>query len=101
MFLRYEHIDPISYPPGTIAAATVNVEPLQDGLCFYTRVPWIELGPGHPDRSAPFLMHFTFNRADNMLDVPTGDTPEEWSHNFSEIFIVKGPALSRIVSFVK
>jgi hypothetical protein len=42
---------------------------------------------------------FSFNRADNILDLPTGDEPEEWSHNFNDNFIVKTPALTRWVVF--
>lgn len=45
-------------------------------------------------------MMFTFNRADHLLDLPESDTPEEWSHNFGDTFIVKPPALTRWVRFM-
>jgi hypothetical protein len=99
MFLRYDHLYGDEYPAGVVPGAEVQVQWLADGLLYWAAVPWRELGPCRPGRHNPFLMMFTFNRADHMLAVPPGDTPEEWSHNFADAFIVKPPALTRWVRF--
>ncbi len=100
MFLRYEHLLPDEYPGGVIPEAEVKIEAEPDGLLWWARVPWSVLGPCRPGQHNPFLMMFTFNRADHLLDVPESDTPEEWSHNFGDTFIVKPPALTRWVRFM-
>jgi hypothetical protein len=99
--LRFEHLDPLAYPAGVMATATLAVEALPDGLRYTARLPWAELGPCRPERHEPFLLAFTFNRADNMLAVPAGDAADEWSHNFNDTFIVKAPALQRWVRFTR
>ena len=99
MVLRYEHLRPDEYPAGIVKAAQIEVEPAGDGLLFCTGIPWAEIGPCRPGKHEPFLMMFTFNRADAMLDVPAEDEPWEWSHNFGDTFIVKPPALARWLKF--
>jgi len=99
MFMRYDHMMRDEYPAGVVKGADVRVEARPDGLLYWARVPWNEIGPCRPGRNNPFIMMFTFNRADNLLDVPDGDTPEEWSHNFGDNFIIKKPALTRFVRF--
>lgn len=98
-FLRYEHLLMDEYPAGVVPEAAVKVEAEADGLLWWARIPWRVLGPCRPGKHNPFLMMFTFNRADHILDVPDADTPEEWSHNFGDIFIVKPPELTRWVRF--
>ena len=97
MVLRYEHIYPDRYPSGLVEHAIIQVEAPGDGLLFWAAIPWEEIGPCRPGKYEPFLMMFSFNRCDNILDLPDTDTPEEWSHNFADNFIVKKPALTRMV----
>ncbi len=99
LFLRYEHLYQDEYPTGIVKNARVQTEAQPDGLLFCAAIPWSEIAPCRPGMHNPFLMMFSFNRADNILDVPTGDEPEEWSHNFNDNFIVKDPALTRWVYF--
>ncbi len=97
LFLRYEHMYADEYPTGVVRDVDMAVETQPDGLLYWAAIPWSVLGPCRPDRHNPFLLQFTFNCADHILDVPPGDTPEEWSHNFADNFIVKPPALARWV----
>lgn len=99
LFLRYEHMRGDEYPAGVVAGVEFEVKTLADGLLFWARIPWREIGPCRPGRHNPFLLQMTFNRADHMLAVPDTDSPEEWSHNFADNFIVKPPALARWVTF--
>ena len=99
MVLRFEHLDPIGYPAGSVATAELHVETHSTGLLYLARIPWREIGPCHPTQHTPFLMMFTFNRADGLLNVPEGDHAEEWSHNFNDNFIVKDPAVTCWVTF--
>jgi hypothetical protein len=99
MFLRFDPMFGDEYPSGRVDTVKVKVAREPDGLRYFARVPWEELGPCRPGRHNPFYLMFTFNRADNMLAVPPGDAPEEWSHNFNDCFIVKPPAVARWVNF--
>ncbi len=99
--LRFEYLDPLAYPAGIMPTATLTTDPLPDGLRFTARLPWAELGPSRPGGHEPFLLMFTFNRADNMLAVPPDDHAEEWAHNFNDTFIVKAPSLQRWVKFTR
>lgn len=99
MFLRYDPLYVDEYQVGPVPAVPVEVKAAEGGVIIWAKVPWNQIGPCRPGKHEPFLMMFTFNRADNMIDVPAGDTPEEWSHNFADAFIVKDPALIRWVKF--
>jgi hypothetical protein len=99
MVLRFEHLMQDEYPVGVVKNADIQVESEADGLLYCANIPWSEIGPCRPGSHNPYLMMFSFNRADNILDLPTGDEPEEWSHNFNDNFIVKTPALTRWVVF--
>lgn len=97
--LRHEHIYTDRYLSGRMQTATLQTSPLPDGLLYQARIPWAEIGPCQPGKYQPFLMMFTVNRADYILDLPHEDTPEEWSHNFADNFIVKDPSVTRWVEF--
>jgi len=99
MLLRFDHLLPDQYPAGRVWTARVEAEGLADGAVVCAAIPWEELGPCRPGRHNPFYMMFSFARCDGLLEVPAGDTPEEWSHNFGDAFIVKEPALARYVEF--
>lgn len=99
MFLRFDPLFPDAYPAGRVGAVRVTARPHPDGLLFEARIPWEELGPCRPGQHNPCYMMFGFHRADGLLDVPPGDTPEEWPHNFNDTFIVKPPATALQVTF--
>ena len=98
MLLRYAHMFFDEYPYGAVKDAEVEAKPWEGGLMYFARVPWSEIGPCRPGANEPFTLMFTFNRADNLLDVPN-DEPEEWPHNFEDNFIVKKTALAVRVRF--
>jgi hypothetical protein len=99
MFLRFDSLLADEYPAGRVDGVKVLVRPEAGGLRFWARIPWEELGPCRPGQHNPFFMMFAFSRADNHLDLPPGDTPEEWSNNFNDIFVVRPPAASAWVTF--
>ncbi len=99
MLLRFDPLYADQYPSGVVRAAEIRSRAAGDGLVFVARIPWDEIGPVRPGRHNPAYMMFMFSRADNLLNVPKGETPEEWSHNFADNFIVKPPALTRWVEF--
>jgi hypothetical protein len=99
MVLRYEHLLVDQYPAGHVPAAQLLVDVEAAGLIYRARLPWTAIGPCRPGRHNPFLLMMTFNRADALLELPAGDEPWEWSHNFVDNFIVKTPALTRWVVF--
>ena len=98
MFLRFDSLLADAYPAGRVDGVKVIARPEAGGLRFWARIPWEELGPCRPGRHNPFYMMLTFSRADNHLDLPPGDTPEEWSNNFNDVFVVKPPAAAAWVT---
>ncbi len=97
---RYDTLYVDEYP-GCVLGKKVElvIEPKADGIRYFARIPWKEIGPCRPGKFNPFYMMFTFNRADNMVDVPADCEPEEWSHNWADNFICKKPPLARMVCF--
>lgn len=80
------------YPGGIVPNAEVRVKPVTGGIEYTARIPWSEIGPCRPGKHNPFFFMLNANRADNMLDVPVEEHPEDWSHNWADCFIVKDPA---------
>jgi len=97
--LRHESLSGNDYPVGPVDAVRPVTQVLPDGLRIQAAIPWSVIGPCRPGRHNPFLATFTIGRADHLLDVPDDETPEEWSHNFADPFIVRPPALVRWIEF--
>ncbi|CAN5821962.1 hypothetical protein BH09VER1_BH09VER1_47200 [soil metagenome] len=87
-FLRYDHLRADQYSSGAIPNIPVFSVVSENSLIVTTAIPWHELGPLRPGRHNPFFASFTTSRCDELLDIPQGGDPAEWSHNFIDPFIL-------------
>ncbi len=97
--LRYDHLLSESYPSGIVPGVSADVAPCNDGLILTAAIPWSAVGPCRPERNNPFLVSLNLCRADELLALPDGDDPAEWSHNFVDPFIVSSNIVQRWVEF--
>ena len=98
-FLLFEHVYPSEYAHGVVPGVPVAARVEEGALVVTAAIPWSAMGSLRPGKDGPFFATFSITRRDELLEIPDGNDPAEWSNNYADVFIVLPHSLQGWVKF--